>query len=141
MKQKISKVEIVCLQINKACELHLASDFGCSLTLGGSAESLSCELVESRGHESVNSWHEKFIRYVRERAGMQSPSKKDIHNQKNWARNSIKHHKLHESEVIEINLEFESFLVIKRSIENYQRLGEVRTEKMDNFNEKTREYG
>jgi hypothetical protein len=60
MKQKISQVDIVRAQINKACELHLAGGFVGSLTLGGSAESLSSELVSSRKAKDKpqNTWSE-----------------------------------------------------------------------------------
>lgn len=141
MKEAISKVDIARMQIEKACELHINGEFACSLTLAGSAESLTHELVEARGRESGNSWHIKFIRFCREKAGLNTPSKKDILNEKNWARNSVKHHRKGEPEEIQINLKFESFLAIKRSIENYLHLGNQRNESMDMFNERTREYG
>lgn len=129
------------MQIEKACELHLRGEYACSLTLAGTSESLTRELVEARGHESVDSWHEKFVRFLREKSGLASPSKKDILNEKNWARNSVKHHNIGELEEIEINLELESFLAIKRSIENYQRLGNTRTKSMHSFDDRTQEYG
>jgi len=141
MKEAISKVTIARIQIEKACQLHLSGDFVCALTLAGSSESLTYELVEARGHESCDSWHVRFIRFWREKAGSQSPSNKDILNEKNWARNSVKHHRAGEPEEIEINLKFESFLAIMRSIENYQRLGNLRTDCMDTFNKSTRDYG
>lgn len=141
MKETISKVDFSRIQIEKACDLHLKGDFVCSLALAGTSESLTHELVTARGHNSGDSWHINFIRFWREKAGLQSPSTKDILNEKNWARNIVKHHKKGDSEEIEINLELESFLAIKRSIENYQCLGNRRTVVMNNFNEQTREYG
>ena len=141
MKETISKVEVSRIQIEKACELHIQRDFVCSLSLAGSSESLTHELAIARGHDSGDSWHIKFIRFWREKAGLQSPSTKDILNEKNWARNMMKHQGNEDSEEIVINLELESFLAIKRSIENYQRLGNNRTEVMINFNEETRDYG
>ena len=141
MKETISKADVARIQIEKACELHIEGDFVCSLTLAGSSESLTHELVTALGHASGDSWHIKFIRFRREKAGLQSPSTKDILNLKNWARNMFKHHRIGDSEEIEVNLKLESFLAIKRSIENYQRLGNHRTVVMNNFNEQTREYG
>ena len=147
MKQKISKVDIVCAQINRACELHLAGDFVGSLTLGGSAESLGSGLVLSRKakDKSQNTWSEiwleKFIRFWNEKKGMQSPSKDVIYRELRWARNLIKHHDKDCSEIIEINLELESFLVITRAIENYRSLEGIITKQMDEFNEGSRNYG
>jgi len=141
MKSEISKVDIICEQIHSACDMHLSGNFVGSLTLGGSADSLSSELVESRGHESMNAWHVKFIRFWNEKAGFSSPSRKIIHKERNWARNSIKHHNKNDDEVMDIDLEFESFIVIKGAIENYQRLGKGRTNEMNVFNERTKEYG
>lgn len=139
MKETLNKVDIARAQIEKACELHLQREFICSLTLAGSSESLTNELVQSRGKESGDSWHVKFIRFWREKSGFQSPPNKDILYRKNWARNSVKHHKANEPEEIEINVEFESLMAIMRSIENYQRLGNARTKSMDSFNKRTRE--
>lgn len=141
MKEVVSKVTIARLQIEKACKLYLNGEYACALTLAGAAESLTHELIISRGNESYDSWHSKFIRFLKEKAGMQSPSNKDTIKDKNWARNSVKHQGCGESADIEIDLEFESFLAIKRSIENYQRLGSVRTECMNTFDKRTREYG
>ncbi|WGK61867.1 hypothetical protein QAO71_01000 [Halopseudomonas sp. SMJS2] len=141
MKGIVSKANISREQINKACDLHLAGEYICSLTLAGSSDSLTHELNQGRGQDSGDSWHIKFIRFWREKSGLPSPSKREINYQKNWARNLVKHHNAGEAEEIEINLEFESFLAIKRSIENYQRLGHPRTEIMERFNEQTRECG
>ncbi len=138
MKETISKATIARMQIEKACNLHLSGEYVCSLTLAGSSESLTHDLIKARGHASIDSWCIKFIRFWREQSGLQSPSNKDILSEKNWARNSVKHHGVKAPEEIEINLEFESFLAIKRSIENYHLLGNRQTEIMSSFNNQAR---
>ena len=141
MKETISKVTIARMQIEKACGLHLECNYVCALTLAGSSEGLTHEFSEVHGRESGDYWYVKCIRFLREKAGSQSPSTTDILKNKNWARNSVKHHQAGAPEEIKINLEFESFLAIKRSIENYQCLGYPQTDCMELFNERTREYG
>ena len=73
MKKLIDKFEIAHAQIEKACELHLKGGYSCSLTLAGSAESLTHELANARGSQSVDFWYIKFIRVWRQRFGSSTP--------------------------------------------------------------------
>ena len=95
------------MQIERACELHLSGEYACSLTLAGSSESLTHELLVSRDRETNDDWYVKFIRFLQERSSLASPSTSDVLKEKRWGRNSVKHHYYGESEKIEIDLEFD----------------------------------
>ncbi|HHC7404660.1 TPA: hypothetical protein ACN30A_003312 [Vibrio parahaemolyticus] len=141
MKEKIEKKTILLNQINKACSLYLKKEYICALTLGGSAESMSEGLLSAEGSESYSDLFVKFKRTLTEWLGNESPKKNVIIKGKNWSRNVIKHHDKGDDATIEIDLKFESFIVLKSCLENYQKLGFGLTPVMRQFNKETRDLG
>ena len=143
MKDKIMKTSILLHQINKACSLHLRKEYICSLTLAGSAESLSEGLLKSRGIEdsASNAVFVKFKRFINQWRKEDTPKTNIILRERNWARNVIKHHDNDDEEVIDIDLRFHSFIVLKACLENYRKLGFGLTPIMRDFENGTRDYG
>ncbi|EIJ6618284.1 hypothetical protein LJK89_004752, partial [Vibrio parahaemolyticus] len=86
MKEEIEKTTILMAQLNKACSLHNSREYYASITLAGSADSLSEELLASRDKKSYNSFFESVIRKLAEIRGDNSPSRRDILRGKNWVR-------------------------------------------------------
>lgn len=141
MNSKISKIDIARIQIEGACEHHLSGDFILSLTLSGSADSLTCELNEAKGSKFWQKLSIRCTRRVKELYGHGTLSTQNILKERNRARNLIKHHNAGDPEEIEIDLEFESILTIRHAIENYEDLSEYPTKIMEVFREPTKNYG
>ena len=141
MKTKIDKKTILLSQINKACSLYLKKEYICALTLAGSAESLSEGLLKANELEPYGTFFVKFKRFLTEWSGDESPKTSIILRDKNWSRNVIKHHDKGDEELIEIDLQFQSFIVLKSCLENYLKLGFQLTPVMRQFEKITRDYG
>jgi len=138
MKEEIEKTTILMAQLNKACSLHNSREYYASITLAGSADSLSEELLASRDKKSYNSFFESVIRKLAEIRGDNSPSRRDILRGKNWVRNSFKHHSKGDPETIKIDLKHQSLIIIMSALENYSRLGFKETPVMTRFVKKNR---
>ena len=141
MKEEIRKTAILTAQIDRSCDLHITGDFISSLSLGGVAECLSDELLKQTDNKSYSDYVVRFIRFIHEQRTKISRSGVDILREKNWARNMVKHHRKGDSESVRINFEFESFLVNKAAIANYESLGFGKTPTMKRFDAHTKEYG
>ncbi|EPM5497419.1 hypothetical protein [Vibrio fluvialis] len=143
MKEKINKRDILTSQINIACSLYLDKEYICSLTLSGSAETLSEGLLEANGlkESASNAVFVKFKRFLFEWRNEDIPRTNVILRDRNWARNVIKHHNKSDEEIIEINIKLQSFIVLKSCLENYRKLGLVLTKPMRDFEAETRDYG
>lgn len=66
---------------------------------------------------------------------------KEIMQEVNCVKNSLKHHGKNDPMDIDFDAKFSSFLVIKRAIENIQRLGFELTPIIIEFNRSTALYG
>lgn len=127
MKEEIEKTTILMAQLNKACSLHDKREYFASITLAGSADSLSEELLEARGLKSYDSFYEVVIRKLSELCGKSSPSKTNVLREKRKVRNLFKHHRKSELETISIDLKHQSLIIIMSALENYARLGFEKT--------------
>lgn len=125
-------------QLNKACSLHDKREYFSSITLAGSADSLSEELLEAKGLKSYDSFFEIVFRKLSELRGNGSPSKTDMLREKRKVRNLFKHHRKGELETINIDLKHQSLIIIMSALENYARLGFDKTPVMERFVKKNR---
>ncbi|MCK8080886.1 hypothetical protein [Vibrio sp. 1CM24A] len=141
MKEKIDKNTILLIQINKACSLYLKKEYICSLTLAGSAESLSEGLVEAINSKPYSTFFVMFKRFKAEWRKEDTPKTNIILRERNWSRNIIKHHDKGEETMIDIDLQFQSFIVLKSCLENYRKLGFQPTPVMRQFEKVTRDFG
>ncbi|WP_394240467.1 hypothetical protein [Vibrio astriarenae] len=141
MKDKVDKTTILISQINKACSLYLKKEYICSLTLAGSAESLSEGLVEANDSDSYSTFFVKFKRLMAEWRREDSHKMNIILRERNWSRNIIKHHDKGDDTIIDIDLQFQSFIVLKSCLENYRKLGFQPTPVMRQFEKVTRDFG
>lgn len=139
MKDKVDKKTILLSQINKACSLYLKKEYICSLTLAGSAESLSEGLVKANDIEPYSTFFVKFRSLIAKWRREDSPKKNIILRERNWSRNIIKHHDKGDDTIID--LQFQSFIVLKSCLENYRKLGFQPTPVMRQFEKATREFG
>ena len=141
MKQKIDKKDIFVSQTKKACSLYLKREYVCALTLAGSAESLSEGLLKASNVEPHSAFFVKFKRFLAEWNGDDSPKTNVILRDRNWSRNVIKHHDEGDETIIEIDLQFQSLIIIKSCLENYRKLGFKLSHVMREFEKVARNYG
>lgn len=123
---EISKTEIARLQLTEAISLFIKEKFLCALTLSGAAEEILARILNARDEKSIVEESFEQIQKIREATGlavMGNKSKKEIFNQWNAARNTVKHHNKSENEIVRINLFDEGYWMIKRALANASRLG------------------
>lgn len=118
-------------QLHCAIELFLADRFIPAITLAGAAE--ECKAV-SHGRNSLD-MIARFITSIGRSAGRTENQIKVC----NRVRNSLKHGD--QGGAIEFNPQLEAYLLIARSIENYQRLGKPKSNLMHQFGEAARNIG
>lgn len=130
MLMKLEKEDIALDQLHCAIELFLAGRFIPAITLAGAAEEIFGKAV-SRGRNSLD----VIVRFITSTGRSASRTEKQIKDACNRVRNCLKHGA---QGTIELNPKLEAYLLIARSIENYQRLGKPKSELMRQFGEAAR---
>lgn len=136
-----NKKQLALEQLNCACQLYLAGEYVSAISLGGCSEGLAEQIIDAKGETSGSDWTIRFMRFLRERSGKCTPSSNEILQEVNWVKNSLKHHGKNDPIDIDFDAKLASFFVIKRAIENIQRLGFELTPKIIEFNKATALYG
>jgi hypothetical protein len=125
---KISKIEIAQIQLTEAISLFMEEKFLCALTLSGAAEEVLARLLNAKGEQSVVEESVAKVEEIRSVTGlavMGNKPPKEMFNQWNSARNTVKHHGKNEEEIVTLNLFDEGYWMIKRALGNASRLGAV----------------
>jgi len=123
---EISKAEIAQVQLTESISLFIEEKFLCALTLSGAAEEILARLLNAKGQKSVVEESFEQVQKIRETTGltvMDNKLKNEVFNQWNAGRNTVKHHKKNESEIVLINLFDEGYWMIKRALANASSLG------------------
>lgn len=140
-KATYNKKQLALEQLNCACELYLEGEYVSAISLGGCSEGLAEQIISANCEKPGSDWTTRFIRFLREHSGKYSPSNEEILREVNWVKNCLKHHKKNDPIDIDFDAKLSSILVIKRAIENIQRLGLELTPKVIEFNKATALYG
>ena len=129
----LKKEDVAIEQLHCAIELFLADRFIPAITLAGAAEEIFGKAV-SRGWNSLD-MIARFITSIGRSGGR---TENQIKVACNRVRNSLKHGA---QGTVEFNPQLEAYLLIARSIENYQRLGKPKSKLMHQFGEAARNVG
>ena len=117
--------EVARLQLVEAITLFVAEKFLAALTLAGAAEEILGKLLVRQSVLPVVKESAQAIAQLREKTGlsvMDGKSEKELIDEWNAARNMAKHLMSPESESITLNLCDEAYWMIRRALENAEKL-------------------
>ena len=123
---KITKSEIARVQLVQAIDLFVSEKFLSSITLAGAAEEILGRLLAMRGDNPVIEQSFSQIQRVRDVTGlsvMGNRPKKEIFNEWNSVKNSLKHHHESDGDFIVLNVFDEAYWMINRALANANKLG------------------
>lgn len=126
--------EVAQVQLVSAIELFVEGRFLPALTLAGAAEEVLGKLLTRRSILPVVKESVQAIKDLRERTGlavMGNRSESELISHWNTARNSAKHLNQADDETLTLNLCDEAYWMIRRALENAERLGVLVPNKVD----------
>ncbi len=131
----LSRNEVARQQLVLAIELFIAEKFLAALTLAGASEEILGKLLVRQAATPVVKESAKAIAHLREKTGvsiMGGKSEKGLIDDWNIARNAAKHLVNPEEESITLNLCDEAYWMIRRALDNAEKLL-LKIENRDHF--------
>ena len=126
--EKLLKFEIAERQLLHAIDLYLAGNHLLSaITLAGAAEEILGKLVKRADKSNALEMRTDTLCELYEFLFKESADRKALRDHNNRARNELKHLNSNKTDLaVELNLDKEAAKLIKRAIQNYKQLSQIR---------------